>query len=638
MARIMDGLSFQTNLSIKENRLFKVGLLMRALIFLALLFYQIDLTHNQDYLLYTSSFNILNKLSIVFIYAVCEVFILNLLFSFNRINREEILRYYWASPLILFFILFDSLSFYLFSFSCLYSFYLIRFDKLKTFSLAFPFLCVFNPLLILATPIYFTVLYANRSFSPLKILIAILASSFIFSILFVLDIVFFDSILLINNLRESLYLGFNFGEIKIYLVILFILLSCYFIYSRFRVGILSLISLVGILTFLQSNLSGSFTSLSAVAIFISFIMIAVENKNRYLYVILSILIPIYTIFNLSFNQLDLNITLANTSVSLIPIFDATIDTFLFTSLIYFNLFILGSTIINDDKFKFSKKPFFIAIAGDSSSGKTTLVDNMASFFGYGSTLKISGDDYHKYERENEIWKTNTHLNPRMNYLDKLTLDIKKLMKHKKAFSRSYNHSTGKFSLERILNSSEIIFVEGLHSLYLNDINRHFDLKIFLSMDESLRLDLKIKRDSIKRGKTEDEVIDSLKFRMPDAISYIHPQEYNSDIAFKFFHSGGKKVNMLLTIRRLMIDLNKLESILHFLNLDCHEVIDSNRGDVYQYKIEGSLGPIPFYKLKNIFRFEEIELLSQETSKIDSGNEGLTSIIILLAFEGAIYER
>ena len=59
----------------------------------------------------------------------------------------------------------------------------------------------------------------------------------------------------------------------------------------------------------------------------------------------------------------------------------------------------------------------IAIAGDSGTGKTTLVSHLEKIF-KDSTLKLEGDRYHKWERGHKNWEHYTHLNPEANYICK----------------------------------------------------------------------------------------------------------------------------------------------------------------------------------------------------------------------------
>ena len=59
----------------------------------------------------------------------------------------------------------------------------------------------------------------------------------------------------------------------------------------------------------------------------------------------------------------------------------------------------------------------INIAGDSSSGKTTLSSYIQK--STNNSFVLECDRYHKWERGNINWDNYTHLNPQANYLSKM---------------------------------------------------------------------------------------------------------------------------------------------------------------------------------------------------------------------------
>ena len=53
----------------------------------------------------------------------------------------------------------------------------------------------------------------------------------------------------------------------------------------------------------------------------------------------------------------------------------------------------------------------------------------------------------------------------------------------------------------------LVIVEGILALHFSDINRLFSYKAYISTPEKTRLKRRIKRDTKKRGRTEQSVID-----------------------------------------------------------------------------------------------------------------------------------
>ena len=64
-----------------------------------------------------------------------------------------------------------------------------------------------------------------------------------------------------------------------------------------------------------------------------------------------------------------------------------------------------------------KRKYIIGVSGDSGVGKTTLSNLISYLFNENNVLLLSGDDLHKWERNNPNWKTLTHFNPETNNLD-----------------------------------------------------------------------------------------------------------------------------------------------------------------------------------------------------------------------------
>ncbi len=180
-------------------------------------------------------------------------------------------------------------------------------------------------------------------------------------------------------------------------------------------------------------------------------------------------------------------------------------------------------IKNNNFFRLSRKPFLIGIAGDSGTGKDTLSEAITDVFGSHSVVKLSGDDYHLWDRQKPMWQIMTHLNPMANDLESFSNDIISLADGKQIHKMHYNHHTGKMSKPSYINSNDYIIVSGLHALYLPIIRDCFNLKIYLEMNEELRKFLKIKRDVEERGHRLEKVLESFEKRIADAKRFIHPQ-------------------------------------------------------------------------------------------------------------------
>lgn len=183
----------------------------------------------------------------------------------------------------------------------------------------------------------------------------------------------------------------------------------------------------------------------------------------------------------------------------------------------------------NEYFRLSRKPFVLGISGDSGSGKDSLAEAVAGLFGQHSVVRISGDDYHLWDRQKPIWKVMTHLNPRANDLTRFSHDIQALANGKTLLSRHYDHESGKMSKPQLLKSNDFIIVTGLHVFSLPLLRTLCDLRVYLNMDEMLRCHLKVQRDVGDRSHNPQEVLEAIQRREPDAKRYIRPQVEQADL-------------------------------------------------------------------------------------------------------------
>jgi len=189
------------------------------------------------------------------------------------------------------------------------------------------------------------------------------------------------------------------------------------------------------------------------------------------------------------------------------------------------------TINRNDYFRLSRKPFVIGIAGDSGAGKDTYGESISGLFGAHSVVKLSGDDYHLWDRQKPMWQVMTHLNPLANDLEGFCNDLIALADGKSIQSRHYDHLSGKMSKPRLIKSNDFIIASGLHALYLPILRGCYDLKIYLDIDEALRCYFKLQRDVKQRGHTVERVLSSFQKREPDSERFIRPQALQADLIF-----------------------------------------------------------------------------------------------------------
>jgi uridine kinase len=177
----------------------------------------------------------------------------------------------------------------------------------------------------------------------------------------------------------------------------------------------------------------------------------------------------------------------------------------------------------------------IAIAGDSASGKSTLMNYIQDIMPRNSSLCIETDSYHKWERGDENWKQYTHLHPDANHLERMSEDVLRLKIGNNVAMVEYDHSTGKFTQEKLTKGKPFLLLCGLHTLYTKTILNQFEVKIFLDTHESLKTEWKVKRDVCERNHPIDKVLESISKRKHDSDVFILPQKNHANFIIEYKH-------------------------------------------------------------------------------------------------------
>ncbi|MEW6493520.1 MAG: phosphoribulokinase [Cyanobacteriota bacterium] len=182
----------------------------------------------------------------------------------------------------------------------------------------------------------------------------------------------------------------------------------------------------------------------------------------------------------------------------------------------------------------TNRPIILGIVGDSAAGKTTLTKGIAQVLGTDKVTVICTDDYHRYDRKQRAQMGISALHPDCNYLDVMEQHLSLLREGQPILKPIYSHSTGTFEPPQYIKPSEFVIVEGLLGYCTRGARDCFDVKVFLAPPESLRTQWKIKRDTRKRGYTEEQVRDQLRRRESDSEEFIRPQRKWSDIVVSFY--------------------------------------------------------------------------------------------------------
>ncbi|MGL5794231.1 MAG: phosphoribulokinase [Waterburya sp.] len=215
----------------------------------------------------------------------------------------------------------------------------------------------------------------------------------------------------------------------------------------------------------------------------------------------------------------------------------------------------------------NERPIILGIVGDSAAGKTTLTKGIAQVLGEENVTVICTDDYHRYDRVQRAEMGISALHPDCNYLDIIEQHLALLRAGQSILKPIYNHNTGAFDPPEYIEPRQYVIVEGLLGYSTRRMRDSYDVKTYLAPPESLRSTWKIKRDTRKRGYSEEQVLDQLRKREPDSEAFIRPQRQWADMIVTFYPPDETKNiddNLLLNanlILRPTIPHPELDTIL-----------------------------------------------------------------------------
>ncbi|MDB9511108.1 phosphoribulokinase [Kamptonema animale CS-326] len=199
----------------------------------------------------------------------------------------------------------------------------------------------------------------------------------------------------------------------------------------------------------------------------------------------------------------------------------------------------------------SNRPIILGIVGDSAAGKTTLTRGIAQVLGPENVTIICTDDYHRYDRKQRAEIGITALHPDCNYLDIMQQHLTLLRTGQPILKPIYNHTTGAFDPPEYIKPSKFVIMEGLLGYATRGVRESYDVKVYLAPPESLRAQWKIKRDTMKRGYTEEQVRAELEKREPDSEEFIRPQRKTADVVVTFYppdEEDASNLNVRLVLR------------------------------------------------------------------------------------------
>lgn len=194
------------------------------------------------------------------------------------------------------------------------------------------------------------------------------------------------------------------------------------------------------------------------------------------------------------------------------------------------------------------KPIIIAVAGGSSSGKTTVVEKILANMGDYPIVVIKHDDYYKdqadmafedrrlvnydhpFALDNDLFYEQLTSLISGQTIEKPTYDFVKLTRAEKT---------------ELIAPAKIIILEGILILEDERIRQLADIKIFVEADDDLRFIRRMIRDTKERGRTIESVIDQyLQTVKPMHFAFVKPTKRYADIIIPNDYSHDVAVDLI----------------------------------------------------------------------------------------------
>jgi len=175
----------------------------------------------------------------------------------------------------------------------------------------------------------------------------------------------------------------------------------------------------------------------------------------------------------------------------------------------------------------------ILVAGGSASGKTTIARLVAERFTGMEVLVLSHDDYYRDVHHLGARELETYNFDHPEAIDHALLvrNMRLLLEGGEVRPPVYDFVTHRQTVSPTpLKAADIVVLEGIFTLYYQDLVPLASLKLFVDTDADLRLIRRLERDTRERGLTQEQVIRQyLSFVKPMHDAFIEPTKRVADL-------------------------------------------------------------------------------------------------------------
>jgi uridine kinase len=188
------------------------------------------------------------------------------------------------------------------------------------------------------------------------------------------------------------------------------------------------------------------------------------------------------------------------------------------------------------------RPLFIAIAGGSGSGKTTIAESVVDIAGRDAVVYLQLDAYYRDRGDLTLGER-----ARINYDHPDSIELELLVEHLDALRRGeaidrpvYDFSTHVRTAETYrIEPEPVVIVEGILVLADERLRDRFDVRVYIDTEPDIRLLRRLQRDIIERGRTTESVIDQyLRSVRPMHYQFVEPSKRYADLIIPEGYNTG----------------------------------------------------------------------------------------------------
>jgi len=195
-----------------------------------------------------------------------------------------------------------------------------------------------------------------------------------------------------------------------------------------------------------------------------------------------------------------------------------------------------------------QKPYIVGIAGGSASGKTSFIRELKANFKQSEISIISQDNYY-FPKEKQELDENGIINfdlPQSIDRDQFHTDMKNLIEGNSISCTEYTFNVNSENAAKLItNPAPIIIMEGLFVFHYKEIRDLLDLRVYIDVRDSIKLERRINRDIKERGYPEKEVKYQWEHHVvPSYKKYLRPYRDDAHVIITNNHHYSKGLEVL----------------------------------------------------------------------------------------------